>query len=223
MEAKNQALSRASGPPSVPVRSSNSSRWNGMPSISAFSSVRPSFMWYQSTVPAKSFVPDLVTMLIAAPDMLPYSAGAPIPSTCTSSMIAGFVHQNARPVSEEVVSRPVDAPGVRGHARAECGQRSAALGSLADSGRHRDQIPEVPVGRQILDEVRREAGTHAGTRDVENRRRGDRDFLLHGLQAEFDLQVDRRRDADPHPLHPMPPGNRRAPRSPRSRRPGATR
>ena len=63
-------------------------------------------MWYQSTVPWNSFVPDLVTMLIAAPDMLPYSAGAPIPSTCTSSMIAGFVHQNARPVSEDVVSRP---------------------------------------------------------------------------------------------------------------------
>ena len=86
--------------------SSNSSRWKGMPSISAFSSVRPSFWWYQSIEPEKSFEPDFVTTLNAAPDMLPYSAGAPSPSTWTSSMIAAFNHQYELPVSDEVVSRP---------------------------------------------------------------------------------------------------------------------
>jgi len=47
--------------------------------------------WYQTlTPPLKSLVPDLVTMFMAAPDMLPYWAGAPIASTWTSSMVSGL-------------------------------------------------------------------------------------------------------------------------------------
>ena len=59
-----------------------------------------------SNEPANSLAPDLVTTLIAAPVMLPYSAVAPTPSTCTSSIVSGLMYHQARPVSGPVTFRP---------------------------------------------------------------------------------------------------------------------
>lgn len=63
--------------------------------------------WYQMlTPPWKSLVPDLVTTFMAAPDMLPYWAGAPIASTWTSSMVSGLGHQKDWPLSLRVLFEP---------------------------------------------------------------------------------------------------------------------
>ena len=97
----------------------------------------------------------------------------------------------------------VDAPRVGRRARSEGGHRGAALRTHADPRRHGNQIPEVPVGRQIVDEVGRVAGAHARAGHVQDRRRGHRDLLLDRLQGEFDLQVHRRADAHPDALDPV--------------------
>ena len=77
-----------------------------MPSISTPVSVSSSNCRKLLKVPAKLLPPDLVTTLIAAPVMLPYSAEAPMPSTWISPMVSGLMYHQARPVSGPVTFSP---------------------------------------------------------------------------------------------------------------------
>ena len=101
MAEKSRNWSRRNGTFSTTVTPSSA-----MPKLVALSLVNES-SWYQTlALPLRSLVPDLVTTFIAAPDMLPYWAGAPMASTWTSSTVSGLGHQKAWPLSLRVLFWP---------------------------------------------------------------------------------------------------------------------